>query len=259
MSDQPAIPSTLDQLTMRVQAQERQIAALTSQHTHIHPTNAQRAGRARRLGVSSAVALVLALLFGTVALAAIPGAGGAINGCYNKKDGNLRVIDAQAGKLCDKAESTLTWNQVGPQGIPGVAGPKGDRGDPGAQGPAGGPGPQGDPGPKGDTGSPGPQGAPGPAGAAGISGYELVSASSPFDSTASKQLYVGCPTGKRAIGGSASPFPSLADPNRDTAPVVLAESSLGSTDGWFARAIEIGTYSFSWDLTVTVVCANVAP
>lgn len=265
MSDETPTQPTNAELARRIQLQERQIAALISTSA----TQPPRQRRRNRLGFGSGVGLVLALLLGTVALAAIPGTGGVISGCYDKKNGKLRVIDAQAGKKCAKDEIALTWNQTGPQGAQGPIGPagpvgpqgpKGDKGDstgvPGPKGDKGDPGPQGIPGPKGDTGA---QGAVGPAGAAGISGYEQVSVTSPFDSTASKQLVVGCPAGKRAIGGSASPFPSLEDSNRDTAPVVLAESSLHDDDAWFARAIEIGAYPFKWDLTVTVICANVAP
>lgn len=108
MSDQPSTPSALDRLTERVQAQERQIATLTTMLTAARPARPARAGHARRLGVGSVIALFLALLLGTVALAAIPGAGGVITGCYDKDTGKLRVIDAQAGKKCAKGELQLT-------------------------------------------------------------------------------------------------------------------------------------------------------
>jgi hypothetical protein len=64
-------------------------------------------------------------LFGSVALAAIPGATGVITGCCDKKSGELRVIDAEAGKTCKRDEQQISWNQTGPQGLPG---PKGDKG-----------------------------------------------------------------------------------------------------------------------------------
>jgi hypothetical protein len=106
-------------------------------------------------------------------------------------------------------------------------------------------------GPKGDTGTQGP---------AGISGYQVVSGVTAFDSSASKQINVDCPAGKRVIGGGAFVFPSIADPNWYTAPVVLRETVRSDGgEGWYARAIEIGTYNYDWDLTVTAICANVAP
>jgi hypothetical protein len=276
MSDERHTQPTLDALAQQVQAQQRQITMLTSMLTAARPAQSARAGHMRRFGIGSTIALSLALLLGTVALAAIPGAGGVISGCYDKDSGKLRVIDAQAGKKCDKGEWQITWNQTGPQGLPGTIGPagaigpigpNGNKGDPGPAGAPGLPGvigPQGlpgDPGPKGDTGSPGPQGAVGPAGASGISGYEIVSDVSQFDSSASKAVSVLCPAGKRIIGGGAETFPSLADPNRDAAPVLLKGSSVigGGHEGWISQASEIGTYTFQWDLTVYAICANVTP
>ena len=339
MSDERHTHPTLDELAQRVQAQECQITTLTTMLTAA-AARPPRPNRARRLGVGGVIALIFALLLGTVALAAIPGAGGVISGCYDAKTGALRVIDAQAGKTCSKLEAQISWNQIGPQGLPGAAGPKGDKGDPGAQGlpgaigpkgdtgaqgPAGGPGPKGDTGPQGLQGIPGAAGTPGaqgpagltwrgewlpettyqpgdavysggasfiatqttadqpgprielgipwgilslrgtagpqgPQGAPGISGYQVVSQVTQFDSSAVKFLTVDCPAGKTALGGGAFAFPSVADPNWQTAPLVLRETvQSDSGEGWFARAIEIGTYNYDWDLTVTAICANVAP
>jgi hypothetical protein len=50
-----------------------------------------------------------------VAIAAIPGAGGAISACYDAK-GAMRVIDAQAGAKCSNKETPLTFNAAGPTG-----------------------------------------------------------------------------------------------------------------------------------------------
>jgi len=66
-----------------------------------------------------------------------------------------------------------------------------------------------------------------------------------------------------ALGGGADIFPSLADSNRDTAPVVLrtSEPSIGNgvQAGWFAQSSEIGAYTFAWHMLVYAVCANVTP
>jgi hypothetical protein len=341
MSDERHTQPTFDQLAQQVQAQQRQIATLATMLTAAQPARSDRAVHARRLGAGSVIAMILALLFGTVALAASPGAGGAITGCYTQTNGALRVIDSAAGQTCTNKELQLTWSQTGPQGLtgatgatgaagpqglpgvagpkgdtgpqgltgsqglPGVAGPKGDPGAPGAQGPAG---PKGlnwrdewlpdtiyqpgdavysggasfiatqttseQPGPRIELGIPwgilslrgtqGPQGAqgvPGPAGTAGISGYQIIEQQSNFDSSSVKGFSIACPAGKHAIAGGADIFPSLADPNRDIAPVVLKTSVVGDGAGtaWFAQASEIAPYSFNWDLTVTAICANVAP
>ena len=147
----------------------------------------------RRALVLSVATLALAAGAG-VAHAMIPASGsGVISGCYEKRTGILRVIDAEAGKKCTPYETPISWNQGGPQGPtgdkgptgdngpqgePGVAGDKGPTGDKGPvgepgpvgdQGPIGDKGPQGDPGDKGpvgdkgDAGEKGPQGDPGPA------------------------------------------------------------------------------------------------
>jgi hypothetical protein len=137
-----------------------------------------------------------ALLAGAagIALATIPGTGGTISGCYEKKTGILRVIDAEAGKKCLSFETPISWNQrglkgdpgaqgiqgpqgvkgdPGQQGLQGLQGEKGEKGDPGAQGLQGEKGDEGDPGAQGLQGlqgEPGPQGAQGPAGPPGGGG-----------------------------------------------------------------------------------------
>src|SRR6478736_7162911 len=71
------------------------------------------------------VALVLA--GSGFAVAAIPGPGGVINGCFNKRTGSLRVIDSK--KHCTSRERAIRWNQ---QGKPGVTGAAGKQGNPGS-------------------------------------------------------------------------------------------------------------------------------
>lgn len=116
------------------------------------------------LAVASA-ALVAAL--SGVAVAAIPSAGGSIQGCYALTDGLLlgiphskgdtRIVDESA--TCRSYEKAIAWNQKGLKGDPGSiggqgpAGPKGSDGPAGPAGPNGPTGPQGAQGPKGDPGS----------------------------------------------------------------------------------------------------------
>jgi hypothetical protein len=78
-----------------------------------------------------------AVLAGGVAYAAIPDSNGVINGCYQKKVGNLRVIDPSAGQTCRHSEVPIRWSQTGPQGPAGPQGPTGDTGATGPAGPAG--------------------------------------------------------------------------------------------------------------------------
>jgi hypothetical protein len=120
-------------LSRLVADQQRQIAALRATSSG-RGTRVRRGGR---LGSAAAVALVLALLLGGAALAAIPGANGVITGCYNKNSGALRVIDSAANQACTNKESLLTWSQTGPQGQQGLTGATGATGPQGPQGPAG--------------------------------------------------------------------------------------------------------------------------
>lgn len=89
---------------------------------------------------------IVAVTSGSAAFAAIPDGNGVIHGCYDNQSGQLRIYDSDtnAPKGCGSKETSLSWNQQGPQGVPGPQGPKGDTGDPGPQGA---PGPQGEPGP----------------------------------------------------------------------------------------------------------------
>src|SRR5690348_13727269 len=57
-------------------------------------------------------ALVVAL--GGVAFAAIPDSNGTIHGCYQKGNGNLRVVESSSD--CRNSEQALAWNQQGPPG-----------------------------------------------------------------------------------------------------------------------------------------------
>jgi hypothetical protein len=63
-------------------------------------------------------------LAGSVALAAIPGPGGVIQGCYDS-GGNLKVVEALS---CPKNYTALRWNQQGIQGLPGADGEDGTDG-----------------------------------------------------------------------------------------------------------------------------------
>src|SRR2546421_3361222 len=83
--------------------------------------------RKRDLFSAVAGALIATALAGGIAWAAIPGAGGVINGCYQKNEGQLRVIDPGTDR-CRSPEIAISWNQQG------VKGEKGDTGAPGQDG-----------------------------------------------------------------------------------------------------------------------------
>lgn len=69
--------------------------------------------------------MVAAGAVASIALATIPDSGGVIHGCYDTESGDLRVIDLNAGAKCSKKETAVSWNQTGPQGATGPAGPPG--------------------------------------------------------------------------------------------------------------------------------------
>lgn len=149
----------------------------------------------KRFAVAGAAIAASAAIAG-VALATIPNAG-VINGCFDKNNGQLRVIDAQAAAGCLKPETAISWNQIGPQGEQGIQGPVGPQGSQGIQGPIGVPGQTGA---TGATGPAGPTGATGATGASAGSGYQIVtgSVSRPNAITAASAT---CPAGKVVVGG----------------------------------------------------------
>ena len=73
------------------------------------------------------VVVLVAVVGGSAAFAAIPGAGGVIHSCYTRSGGSIRVIDATVTN-CKSTETSLDWNQSGQPGVPGP------QGLPGAQG-----------------------------------------------------------------------------------------------------------------------------
>jgi hypothetical protein len=103
-------------------------------HVFASPIGRLLATRAR----TAALALVVVAAVG-VAYASIPDSNGVIHGCYQKNNGQLRVIDP-AVSSCNDSETALQWSQTGPQGPQGPTGPQGPEGP---QGPAGPEGPSG--------------------------------------------------------------------------------------------------------------------
>jgi hypothetical protein len=81
-----------------------------------------------------------------------------LKACANKRTGVMRYI---AKGSCKKTETSLSWNQIGSQGLPGAAGTNGTAGAKGDTGPAGTKGDTGTAGTKGDTGTKGDSGTSG--------------------------------------------------------------------------------------------------
>jgi hypothetical protein len=188
----------------------------------------------RRPALIAAAAIVLGVGGTTVALAdAGSPAPPVYQGCLNHATGllyNMKVNPATA-PTCLQGDTSVTWNQTGPQGpagpqgaagpqgpvglpgplgLPGAAGPQGPKGDTGATGDTGPQGPKGDTGatgdtgpqgPKGDTGAQGPQGDPGPAGPSDLTGMHWVTFTATVAPDLSNNDLVFCPSNQDAYSG----------------------------------------------------------
>jgi Collagen triple helix repeat (20 copies) len=104
----------------------------------------------RRLKWLAAAAFLVCAGIAAGAVTAIPGPGGVITACYQKVNGQLRVVDSASD--CHPSENALTWSQTGPTGATGATGPTGATGATGPTGPRGPTGPKGSTGPTGPTG-----------------------------------------------------------------------------------------------------------
>jgi hypothetical protein len=114
--------------------------------------------------------------------------------------------------------------------------------------------PAGPPGPQGAKGDPGAAGATGPRGPSGLSALEVVTASTPVDTTSPKVKIAACPAGKKAVGGGhqlggATP-----------AGMVSHSSPEVDLSGWRALGKwPTGVFPSGWQIVVYAVCATVAP
>jgi uncharacterized membrane protein len=66
--------------------------------------------RTTTIGLALAAVLALSAAIG-VASGAIPASDGMITACYSKANGDLRVVDSEAGQTCKASENELSWKQ----------------------------------------------------------------------------------------------------------------------------------------------------
>ena len=219
--------------------------------------------RQRTVGIL-ALGLVGILAVVGVGLGAIPGSDGVIQACYNdtgngqSSNGQLRVVDAEAGAKCSQNEKALSFSQ------------KGVKGDTGAPCLPANPACVGPPGPKGDKGETGQQGAPG----SSAGGYEIVMKEVSRPGSNVGQFVEGtasCPAGKVAIAGgfrtskSFTVFPPGFPPpppvevdHASTVALMRDNRPLDDGTGWYAAANidPDGTNSSTVHLQVYAVCVN---
>lgn len=116
--------------------------------------------------------------------------------------------------------------------------------------------PRGPAGPTGPAGPPGPQGPAGPAGPSGTSGYQVLTLTTPSNSSTPKALTATCPPGKLVVGGGARVFGAFAQTavwlsGPDGSPVAPTQ--------WRAAAHEVGPgQPGNWGLRIDVFCMTIA-
>ena len=183
----------------------------------------------RRVTYTKVAATIAVVLAGTgFAYAAIPGPSGVINGCYQTKTGNLRVVSA--GKKCLRSEKALNWNQTGPRGLQGLQGAKGDTGATGAKGDTGATGAKGDTGATGAKGDTGATGAPGTARA-----YAEVNPTGPAYLAARTKGFTGSPSRPTTGIYCLTPDPATGINPSTVAPVASQEVALSFVDLGFVQ------------------------
>ncbi len=138
--------------------------------------------------------------------------------------------------------------------------PQGPRGEQGPRGPAG---PKGQKGEKGARGEAGPKGA---TGANGVSGYEVVNQTfkevfienSGGMRGLSEVKTVGCPAGKRVIGGGTNLGTNPAQNGQQRSVTVSLSAPNGAGTGWSVQLFneEVSGTGTSIDLQVYAICAS---
>lgn len=84
-----------------------------------------RALRSRTFLTALTAAITASIVAAGFAVASIPGPDGVVQACY-KQNGDVRIVDSSGA--CKQQETSLSWNQSGPQGPAGPAGPPGAAG-----------------------------------------------------------------------------------------------------------------------------------
>jgi hypothetical protein len=175
------------------------------------------------------VALLLALVLvvtGAVGASATDSRAAAnkLTGCRDTSTGTLDQVRAgllPMGGACGAGEVAVTWNKRGTRG------------------------------PQGPTGATGAAGATGAPGAPGVSGWQMVEASSAFDSSSPKEVLPMCPVGKKVVGGGAY--------TDSAAGIVIGSFPHGAGDGWFVHAVEPTPTATSWQVRGYAICVTALP
>jgi len=183
----------------------------------------QHIGKLRIVRVVAMGAALAAMAVGAVH-AAIPGADGTINACYDKVSGQVRIVDPESNlpKPCGPKEIALSWNAGGAPGQDGQ------------------------------------DGADGQDGTDGVSGLVRVQNNPVLDSNYDKTEYADCPSGTSVIGGGAGVYGEFNGISQEIIyGVALVQNHPFGTNGWTARASEFTEVDSNWYLSVYAICATV--
>lgn len=169
--------------------------------------------------IGGATVMLLGIAGYGLAQAAIPNSTtGEFTACVANYTRTVKIIDKEAGETCGYGYVEKTFNQTGPQGVPGPAGAQGPQGVPGEVGPAGSVGATG---PQGEA---GPQGVPGPSGQnASVSYYTRESIATEIRPGWSLDKQAFCDEGDIVTGGGGR-AEGLSNPSWWADDMTLAQS-----------------------------------
>jgi hypothetical protein len=182
-----------------------------------------RKGMTRRLTIAASI-VGLGAIAASIAYATIPDTGGVIRSCYDKDNGNVRLIDPASPvkdrNSCRTNERALNWNMQGLKGDSGTNGTNGTNGTDGVDGSDGAPGTD------------------------GISGYAIVSEHFVFG-----EGTVLCTDGKHVIGGGAE---------MDASTGTLSASGPHGSIGWHAlgKVLNDPGGLLSHGIQIMAICAT---
>lgn len=194
---------------------------------------------------------MMILCTGIIAFASIPGGDGVIHGCYSKSGGSLRVIDAGVIQ-CKAGETSLDFNQTGPQGPQGLTGPQGPQGATGLTGTTG---------PAGATGQTGATGPAGPAGASGLSQAYSVRGGAGDVTVEHEILSKNVPAGSYVINAKIEVTNQDLDPQPLECKLNTGNNSFVAINGG-AGFLEFGSLSlqdtavFNAPVAITLTCGG---
>jgi hypothetical protein len=151
-----------------------------------------------------------------------------IKACANKKTGAMRYI---AKGACKKTETALSWNQNGPQGLPGSAGTNGTSGPKGDTGITG---------LKGDTGARGETGVAGASGNTGAVGSSFIALSICDGSDANSVADELCTIGMTGPGGGTVFFVDVEGRYSDFDYLEVAPTDASTAIAWSTMTYQCG-------------------